>query len=463
MQIIQGLKPQPDNSVSVIQNLVSFTPGRVNLIGEHTDYNGGMVMPAALHLGLRAELKVLGGLTDQIFVSSRSVNQTLNLTSEDISRLASQILATGIERSEPVEILGVSKAHSWVNYVAGCFAMFEATLKSRHLVNIPWHQNCLSIVLDSSLPQGAGLSSSASLCVSLLSQLNVLGGAVLDASTIARLAMYVEHRFAGTKCGLMDQLAVLCSRAGYFTRIDFLEFPQSHGFHISYARAHAAFQNYALVIFKTGVNHSLAESAYNERRASCESALKALNSKLSLNAASLGELARLPRFQSIDTESQYLTHLQTLLESEKDCKTLARRACHAMLENSRVLDAAKALNNGDLQTLNTAMRASHTALDTLYEVTCQELNTACSAVEHVVQEICNKMSQPPEVPLIGPRMTGGGFGGSTVQLVHLSLCDELLERFADPRNPYTLKTQILPQLYSTRPSSGFSLGFECLN
>jgi galactokinase len=462
MQILKGVKPVPIDSVSVIQNLVSFTPGRVNLIGEHTDYNGGMVMPAALAMGLRAELKVLGGSSNEVFVASRSVNQTVCMDSSDISKLAAQLLATGIERSEKVDIPEY-KSHSWTSYIIGCFAIFEATLKARHHLNIPWHQNCLSLILDSNLPQGAGLSSSAALCVSLLSQLNILSGAVLDAAAIARLAMYVEHRFAGTKCGLMDQLAVLCSRAGYFTRIDFLEFPQSHNFHISYARAHEAFDHYALLIFKTGVNHSLAESAYNERRTSCESALKALNNKLDLHAFSLGELARLPRFQSIETESQYLAQLESLLESEKNGKVSARRACHAMLENSRVLDAAKALQNADMHSLGRAMRESHASLDALYEVTCPELNIACFAVEKVVQDICSRQSAPPRVPLIGPRMTGGGFGGSTVQLVHISLCDSLIERFSNSDNPYTLQTGILPQLFVSRPSSGFSLGFECLN
>lgn len=462
MQIIQGAQPLTGNSASVIQNLVSFTPGRVNLIGEHTDYNGGMVMPAALHLGLRSELKVLAGTSNEICVVSRSVNQTLKLDSADITPLATRIISTGIERSEPVEISG-TQSHSWTAYVTGCFAIFEAALKSRQIGRIPWHQNSLSFFLESNLPQGAGLSSSASLCVSLLSQLNVLSGAILDAAAIARLAMYVEHRFAGTKCGLMDQLAVLCSRAGFYTRIDFLEFPQSQDFHISYARAHESLQNYALVIFKTGVSHSLAESAYNERRMSCESALRALNKKLSLSCSSLGELARLPRFQSVESESQLLNLLEQLLETEKESKILARRACHAMRENSRVLEAARALGNGDLQALSTAMRGSHFSLDSLYEVTCPELNIACTAVERTVQEICSRKSNPPALPLIGPRMTGGGFGGSTVQLLHASLCDGLLERFASTDNPYTSETGILPQLIVSKPSAGFSLGFECLN
>lgn len=461
MQITAGVHPLPNDPGSTIQQLVSFTPGRVNLIGEHTDYNGGMVMPAALNFGLRAQLKVLGGQSHGVFIASRSTNETIHFTTEDLAPLVAQLLSTGVERSDAVALPQL-KGHSWTHYVVGCFAIFEAALHSRQQHKMPWHQNSLSIILESNLPQGAGLSSSAALCVSLLGQLNMLSGAPLDASTLARLAMFVEHRFAGTKCGLMDQLAVLCSRADHFTRIDFLEFPVSQSFHISYAKAHEAFHNHALVIFKTGVSHSLAESAYNERRASCEAALRGINKKLNLGAHSLGELARLPRFQSIQTEEEYLGQLETLLEKEKDHKTLARRACHAMLENARVMSASRALATGDFLGLNTAMRASHKSLDSLYEVTCPELNTACSAMETVVRELCRAQPALAIDALIGPRMTGGGFGGSTIQLVHRSLCDALAERFAASSNPYTQATGIQPQLFISQPSAGFSAGFETI-
>jgi len=462
MQIIQGIHPVPENSISTLQHLVSFTPGRVNLIGEHTDYNGGMVMPAALHMGVRSNLKLLGGVSNEVYIASRSTNQTLHLKTSDISEIATQLIATGIERSDKVS-LPESKGHSWTNYVIGCFALFEATLISRQQNRMPWHQHALSVILESNLPQGAGLSSSAALCVSLLGQLNMLSGAPIDAATLARLAMFVEHRFAGTKCGLMDQLAVLCSRPEHFTRIDFLEFPQSRSFHISYAKAHDAFHNHAIVIFKTGVNHSLAESAYNERRASCETALKALNKKLGLETHSLGELARLPRFHAIETESEYIAQIESLLENEKDAKTLARRACHAMQENSRVMFASRALSTGDLRGLNAVMRASHQSLDALYEVTCPELNAACIAMETVVRDLCRTHPALALDALIGPRMTGGGFGGSTVQLVHRSLCDALVDTFSNPANPYTQQTGIIPQLFVTKPSSGFSVGFETVN
>ncbi|NBW80209.1 hypothetical protein EBR21_00505 [bacterium] len=461
MQITHGVHPLPNDPGSAVQLLVSFAPGRVNLIGEHTDYNGGMVMPAALNLGIRSSLKLLVGRASEVFVASRSSNETLHLTAGDINSLANQLMASGVEKSETVRLSELD-AHSWAKYVVGCFAIFEATLRTRQIARLPWQDHCLSIILDSTLPQGAGLSSSAALCISLLGQLNTVAGVPLDAATLARLAMYVEHRFAGTKCGLMDQLAVLCSRADHFTRIDFLEFPVSQSFHISYAKAHEAFHNHCLLIFKTGVNHSLAESEYNERRACCEGALKAINNKLGLGAHSLGELARLPRFQSIPTEGEYLAHLESLLGDDSAAKRLAKRACHAMLENSRVMTAAKALSNGDLQALGNAMRASHKSLDQLYEVTCPELNVACSAVETVVRDLCRTQPALATEALVGPRMTGGGFGGSTIQLVHRGICDALVERFASTANPYTQATGILPQIFVCQPSMGFSTGLETL-
>ncbi|MEY4064955.1 MAG: hypothetical protein RIR26_1163, partial [Pseudomonadota bacterium] len=367
MKIISGVQPFPADPGSILQHLVSFTPGRVNLIGEHTDYNGGMVMPAALELGIRCELQILKSETGHIYCASRSAGETVHFASDEVSQVAHHVVQSGLERSTAVPLSDVSASH-WTRYVLGCFALFEAFLQSRHIQNTPWTGRTLSFVLESTLPQGAGLSSSAALSISLLGQLNFLAGAPLDASTIARMAMLVEHKFAGTHCGLMDQLAVLCSRQDHFTRIDFLEFPVSKGFHISYAKAHENFQNYVLLIFKTGVNHSLAESAYNDRRASCESALRWLNKALGLGAHSLGELGRLPRFHDVGSESEYLKHIESLLEGAPDHTTLARRATHAMLENSRVVAASKALSTGNLNSLHQAMRASHASLDTLYEV-----------------------------------------------------------------------------------------------
>jgi len=461
MKITPGVHPLPNDPGSTLQKLVSFTPGRVNLIGEHTDYNGGMVMPAALDLGLRCETKLLNSTEGIIFCATRTANETLELSTAEITQWASNLLSTGLEKGDPVALPELRMGH-WARYVIGSFALFEAALLTRQINRTPWSEKTLSLILDSTLPQGAGLSSSAALCISLLGQLNFLSGAPLDAATLARLAMLVEHRFAGTRCGLMDQLAVLCSRPDHYTRVDFLEFPVARSFHISYAKAHEEFHNHALVIFKTGVSHSLAESAYNERRASCESALKGINEALGLGAHSLGELARLPRFKEVATEDEFLKNIETLLAGKKDHKILARRATHAMLENARVLAATKALSTGDLQMLNQAMRASHKSLDALYEVTCPELNLACEAMETVVRDLCRAHPSLALTGLIGPRMTGGGFGGSTVQLVHRNLCDALLERFADKNNPYTQATGILPDIFVTRPSAGFSAGLETI-
>jgi galactokinase len=461
MKIIAGVQPYPAEPGSTLQHLVSFTPGRVNLIGEHTDYNGGMVMPAALELGIRSDLKILSSDEGQIFCASKSANETVNFTMDEVGQLAQLVLQSGLERSTPVSVPDVSGSH-WTRYVLGCFALFEAFLQHRHIRTSAWSGKTLSFVLESTLPQGAGLSSSAALSISLLGQLNFLAGAPLDGESIARLAMLVEHKFAGTHCGLMDQLAVLCSRQDHFTRIDFLEFPVSKSFHISYAKAHEAFQNYTLLIFKTGVNHSLAESAYNDRRSSCETALRALNKALGLGAHSLGELARLPRFRDLGTETDYLKYIESLLEGSPEQATLARRATHAMLENSRVVAASQALNSGNLSSLHQAMRSSHQSLDCLYEVSCHELNVACQAMASVVDEFCAERASFNGPALIGPRMTGGGFGGSTVQLIHRSLTEHVLERFSNKDNPYTRATGLLPQLFVSRPSSGFSIGMETI-
>ncbi len=462
MIIKEGIHPIPQNSGPLLKQLSSFTPGRVNLIGEYTDYNGGMVMPAALELGIKSELSLFNTELGSVICVSRNNSETVEFEQLELFKLVEDVILSGLEKSDAIELPKLSP-HHWSRYIAGCVVLFRSALLSRHLPPPDWVEKTISIVLDSSLPQGAGLSSSAALCVSILGQLNILSGIPLDAKTLARLAMLVEHRFAGTHCGLMDQLAVLCSRADHFTRIDFLEYPVSHDFHISYAKAHEAFHNHSLVIFKTGVQHSLAESEYNSRRAACDEALKALNEALGLGAHSLGELARLPRFATISTQAEYLNQLESLLESRANKSELAKRATHAMLENSRVMTAAKALTSGDLQALNGAMRASHQSLDTLYEVTCPELNIACEAVETVVRELCTSLPALALNALIGPRMTGGGFGGSTVQLIHNTLCDGFKERFESGEDPYTKTTGLKPQIIITRPSAGFSAGFEVNN
>lgn len=459
MIITEGVHPLPHASGPLLKQLVSFTPGRVNLIGEHTDYNGGMVMPAAIDLGIKSELKVFNSDHGTLICASRDCSQTITLSQATVLERAQHALNVGLEKSDAIEIAQLPK-HHWSRYIAGCVILFRAALLARHAPEPDWTEKTVSLVLESNLPQGAGLSSSAALCVSILAQLNILSGIPLDATSIARLAMLVEHRFAGTHCGLMDQLAVLCSRSDHFTRIDFLEYPVSHSFHISYAKAHEVFHNYALAIFKTGVQHSLAESEYNLRRSSCDEALKSLNAALGLGAHSLGELARLPRFMGIPDQLQYIEQIKALLAHHPRCDELAKRATHAMLENSRVITAARALTHGDLAGLNGAMRASHESLDTLYQVSCPELNSACTAMETVVRELCTTQPALALHGLIGPRMTGGGFGGSTVQLVHSSLCDRLQERFASDDNPYTKATGLKPELLITRPSTGFSAGFE---
>lgn len=461
MQMLTGCHTRKDAFGVPIQQIISFAPGRVNLIGEHTDYNGGMVMPAALPLGIQSRLSVMLSANPGIQVASSSSAETIYFGEDEITSIAASVMESGVERSERVDVPELPST-CWASYVVGCFVLCEATLRSRGIVQMPWSGRSLAITLESSLPQGAGLSSSAALCVSIIGQLSVLAGAPFDASTIARLAMYVEHRFAGTKCGLMDQVAVLCSRPEQFTCIDFVEFPISGQFQIQNTKTHRSFRDFHLCILNTGVSHSLAESAYNERRSSCHQALLLLNTALDHDAHSLGELARFPQFQSITSDEGYLEYLQSLLPPTEVGGILARRACHAMRENARVVTAAQALLSGDTRALDAAMRASHRSLDMLYEVTCPELNLACRSMEEVVGDLCAREGSNSDEFLIGPRMTGGGFGGSTIQLVHKAICDRLVEQFSSSDNPYTRATGIVPEIVIAQPSSGFSVGFEAV-
>lgn len=328
-------------------------PGRVNLIGEHTDYNDGFVMPAPLEF---ATTVAAAPRTDGLVVlHSRDFPQ------EEVTfELAELRPGTG---------------HHWADYVRGVAYVLRRRfpgLRGAHLL------------VEGNVPIGAGLSSSASVEVaSALALLGVSEIAAPPGPELARLCQSAENEYVGMRCGIMDQFVSCCGQAGHALMLDCrsLEFRQL-----------PLATEARLVIVNSGVKHALAGGEYNQRRASCEA-----------GAAQLGVSA---------LRDATLPAVEELLDP-----ILRRRCRHVVSENQRVLDAAAALERGDLSDFGRLMVESHESLRVDYEVSCNELDL-----------MVNKARQQPGV--FGARMTGGGFGGCTVNLVRAEHVDSFRKAMA---------------------------------
>ncbi|MDG2308412.1 MAG: galactokinase [Candidatus Binatia bacterium] len=324
----------------------SSAPGRVNLIGEHTDYNEGWVLPVAIGLGTRVAFGPAsgGGLT---------------------------VVSTAFP-DESVEIpLGVAPArrNHWSDYVHGVLRELEAAS-----VTVP----PAALLVDSDVPLGAGLSSSASLEVATAWALLALADHGMAPTEVALLCQRAENDFVGTRCGIMDMFISCLGREGQALLLD------CRSREVSYVGIPDSTE---IVIVNSGVRHSLAAGEYNRRRAQCESAVATL---ARANPA-IGSLR--------DVAAGDLDRVDSLLGGVE-----RRRARHVVTENARVQGFVTALLAGDLTTAGGLLDESHRSLRDDYEVSCPELDSLVDLAHR-------------RPALLGARMTGGGFGGCTVNLV----------------------------------------------
>ena len=414
---MQILTTKPD--LGELQFVVS-APARMNLIGEHTDYNGGKVLPFAVENKL--VLKCYQSVEPaKISIWSNTTNGGLQIDPKNPDFSYDQ------------------KTPQFLKFLIGCVSVLPI-------------KKSTTIEIDSDIPLGAGVSSSAALCCGILSVLDRLSEKNLSKLEIAKLAQKVEHEFVGTKCGLMDQLAILNSKAQAFTAIDFRNTDPK----ITTVSEHSIFENYFAVAFQTGVKHNLSDSPYNERRESCELALDLLNSHFKKNYHTLGEYSYADCFPfrlSLETEPQLMNLLSNevgLQESE------VKRSTHAILENLRVDLAIHALEEGDPKLLSRCMQESHRSLRDLYEVSCQELEVARIEVTNwALRYGQNHSSQLPVV--LGPRLCGGGFGGSTIQLILKDAWSDFKRTFEAPQNAYKSETGYSCKVWKTEISEGLSI------
>ena len=342
-----------------------FAPGRVNLIGEHTDYNGGHVFPCALTIGTYA-------------VARKRSDRKLRFFSVNFERLG--IIESSLDDLVP------SRSAGWTNYPKGVMWTF-----GKRGMEI---SNGVDILLYGNIPNGSGLSSSASVEVVTGVMLRDLFG--FDSLTnidLALIGQQSENEYNGVNCGIMDQFAVAMGKKDYAIFLDTSD--------LSYTYAPIKLDHARIVIASSNKKRGLGDSKYNERRAECEAALAELQKVVDIK--SLGDL----------TEEAFEQYKDAI----KD-ETRKKRAKHAVYENRRTIQAVAALEANDIAKFGQLMNASHVSLRDDYEVTGKELDT-------LVEEAW-------KIPgVIGSRMTGAGFGGCTVSIVENDAVEPFISKVGE--------------------------------
>jgi galactokinase len=361
---------------------VVAAPGRVNLIGEHTDYNDGFVLPMAIQRYV-------------VIAADANPSRQVTLHSVTTGETASFNVRPKVERGAP----------DWSNYVRGVIAGFQG--RKRQVGGF-------DAVIESTLPYGGGLASSAALEVATATLLEAMVGAVLDPIEKALLCQQAEHDFAGVPCGIMDQFTSILARENHALLLDCR----------SRTTTPVPLTDPAVtvLIVNTNIRHKLAESEYAKRRSRCEEAARVLK------VAALRDAT-----------------LDLLKAARRQMEPVVfRRARHVISENERTLQAAQAIQASDWAKVGELMYASHTSLREDYEVSCPELDA--------VVEIAQEMGAAAGV--IGCRMTGGGFGGCAVSLVKTEAVQQITRKLDEL---YEKKTGQQTSIFSSRPAGGASI------
>ena len=364
---------------------VYFAPGRVNLIGEHTDYNGGHVFPCALTIGTYA-------------VARKREDRKIRFYSQNFPK--SGVVETSLDDLTPYDAAG------WTNYPKGVMWAFEG-----RGYKLP---SGIDMLIYGNIPNGSGLSSSASLEVLTGTVLrDLFGFDDLSMTDLALIGQYSENNYNGMNCGIMDQFASAMGKKDHAIFLDTSD--------LSYEYASVKLEDAKIVITNSKVKHSLVSSAYNDRRNECETALKELQKVM--DVPSLGAL----------TEEEFEAHKDAIQSEVRQ-----RRAKHAVYENQRTIKAVEALKNNDIEKFGALMNASHVSLRDDYEVSCEEID--------VLVELAWQIEG-----VVGSRITGGGFGGCTVSIVKNDAVDTFIEQVG---NGYREKTGHEAEFYVVEIGDG---------
>ncbi len=338
---------------------VFFSPGRINVIGEHTDYNGGHVFPAAISLGVYG----VYGPRNNNKVCLYSGNVDGEIVEFDLND-------DTVEKDD----------RFWANYFKGMITYLRQR-EDRNKIN-----HGFNLYIKADLPSGSGLSSSAAIEMLMGMILKDEFDLDIDRPDLARLGQKTENEFIGLNSGIMDQFACIMGKkdSAIFLDCNTME----------YEYMPLKLGDYEIIIMSTNKEHTLADSAYNDRVRECKNALEELKTKLDIT--SLGEL-----------DSQTFDEYVYLINDETEIK----RARHAVNENERTIRATKAMKNNDLEKLGHLINASHISLHYDYEVTGKELDTLAEAAWK-------------QEGVLGAKMIGGGFGGSAIAIVKKDKAEE---------------------------------------
>lgn len=363
--------------------LLAFAPGRINLIGEHTDYQEGFVFPAAVEQGIWVAIQKNGLSVCRLYSLDFDQEFTFELNA-----------------------FSPKKGH-WATYVMGMVALLQQA---------GYQITGFDMVIGGNVPVGSGLSSSAALSVAIGTAISELFGFQIPKKSIALYGQKSEHLFAGVKCGIMDQYASAFGVKGKALLLDCRS--------TTHEEVPAEFGDYSLILVNSKVKHSLADTAYNNRREACEESVRILSHFF-------------PGIKTLrDIPLEELEKVEQLLPAE-----LFPKAKHQITEIARVHLAGKALKSGDLQSFGNLLKASHESLSKDYEVSCEELD--------FLAETSWKIDG-----VLGSRMMGGGFGGCTLNLVKTSELADFEQQLA---SAYLKKFGINPDFIPVRIGSGASI------
>lgn len=357
--------------------LVAHAPGRVNLIGEHTDYNEGFVFPAAINFGT------------WVAASKRS-DSLINVTAMDYDNQQNEFSLDDIQYDE---------SQSWANYVRGVVKVLKQAIPDFEGANL---------LVTGNVPQGAGLSSSASFEIAILKAISALYNLPLDGVKAALLGQKAENTFVGCSCGIMDQLISAMGNEGKAMLLDCQSLEIQHS---------PLPDSHHIVIINSNVKRGLVDSEYNLRREQCEQ-----------GAAVLG------------VSSLRSANMSMLEKAKADMSDVVyRRARHIITENHRTLEASEALKVGDIETVSTAMAQSHISMRDDFEITVRPIDY----LVEIIDEVLGKTG--------GVRMTGGGFGGCVVALAPTDKVEAVKQIVADK---YSNETGYKADIYVCTATQG---------
>ena len=365
------------------QPLIITSPGRINIIGEHTDYNNGYVLPAAI---------------------DKAISVAVNKRDDGIIK----IYSTQYNELYECSVAALVKSNkNWVNYIIG---VADQLLKKDYVIT------GFNMVVDGDVPLGAGLSSSAALECAVVFALNELFQLKIDKLEMVKLAQKAEHEFAGVLCGIMDMFASMYGKPEYAIKLDCRS--------LEYEYVPLKLPGHKLLLFNTNVKHNLASSAYNERRAQCESGV-ALVAKHIASVKSLRDVTA----QMLE---QYVLPVDELIY---------KRCNYVVKENLRLLQACENLNKGNMRELGRNMFDTHKGLSEDYEVSCKESDLLVDLVKN-------------NEAVLGARMMGGGFGGCTLNLVNENEIERLVNEVGEK---YLLQTGLSCSHYVVAVGAGTSV------